>query len=154
MRTSKYPVFIFSYSYIKRPTACIILLLYCFALCLGKGSNKEGEETPSFLSCCAIVSGYLVRNIENNDIAIDIIPPNIVARKSSLLNSESHNSLTNPHSTATFVPIIEYGITLEILHTKHNIKVTDNAIVAPAKKCVTLSIPTLSVILAIKLFIC
>ena len=31
-------------------------------------------------------------------------------------------------------PIIEYGITLEILPTKHNIKVTDNAIVALAKK--------------------
>ena len=44
---------------------------------------------------------------ENNDITIDIIPPNIVARKSSLLNSESHISLTNPHRTETFVPMIE-----------------------------------------------
>ena len=77
---------------------------------------------------------YLVHSIENNDITIAIIPPNIVASKSSLLNSESHNSLTTPHRTETFVPKIEYGITLEILPTKHNIKVTDNAIVAPAKK--------------------
>ena len=73
--------------------------------------------------------------------------------KSSLLNSESHNSLTTPHITETFVPMIEYGITLEILHTKHNIKVTDKAIVAPAKKCVTLSIPAFSVIFVIKFFI-
>ena len=36
--------------------------------------------------------------------------------------------------TETFVPMLEYGITLEILPTKHNIKVTDNGIVAPAKK--------------------
>ena len=79
--------------------------------------------------CC-----YFIHSNENNDIAIDIIPPNIVARKSSLLNSESHISLTNPHRTETFVPMIEYGITLEILPTKHNIKVTDKAIVAPAKK--------------------
>ena len=79
--------------------------------------------------CC-----YLVHSNENNDIAIAIIPPNIVARKSSLLNSESHISLTNPHRTETFVPIIEYGVTLEISPTRHNIKVTDNAIVAPAKK--------------------
>ena len=79
--------------------------------------------------CC-----YLVHSSENKDITIAIIPPNIVARKSSLLNSESHNSLTTPHMTETFVPIIEYGITLEILPTKHNIKVTDNAIVAPARK--------------------
>ena len=77
----------------------------------------------------------------------------MVARKSSLLNSESHISLTTPHRTETFVPMIEYGITLEILPTKHNIKVTDNAIVAHAKKCATLSIPTLSVILVIKFFI-
>ena len=61
------------------------------------------------------------------------------------MNSESHNSLTTPHMTETFVPMIEYGITLEILPTKHNIKVTDNAIVAPAKNCVTLSIPTLAI---------
>ena len=77
---------------------------------------------------------YLIHSNENNDITIETIPQNIVARKSSLLNSESHNYLTNPHSTETFVPIIEYGITLEILPAKHNIKVTDNAIVAPAKK--------------------
>ena len=96
---------------------------------------------------------YLIHSNENNDIAIDIIPPNRVARKSSLLNSESHISLTNPHRTETFVPIIEYGITLEILPTKHNIKVTDNAIVAPAKKWVILSIPTFSVIFVIKFFI-
>lgn len=44
-----------------------------------------------------------------------------------------------------FSSIIEYGIMLEILPTKHNIKVTDNAIVAPAKKCVILSIPTFSI---------
>ena len=80
--------------------------------------------------CC----DFNLHSNENNDITIAIIPPNIVARKSSLLNSESHNSLTTPHITATFVPIIEYGITLEILPAKHNIKVTDNAIVAPAKK--------------------
>ena len=80
--------------------------------------------------CC----DFNLHSIENNDITIAIIPPNIVARKSSLLNSESHNSLTNPHSTETFVPIIEYGITLEISPTRHNIKVTDMAIVAPAKK--------------------
>ena len=79
--------------------------------------------------CC-----YLVHSIENNDITIAIIPPNMVARKSALLNSESHNSLTTPHMTETFVPMIEYRITLEILPTKHNIKVTDKAIVAPAKK--------------------
>lgn len=77
---------------------------------------------------------YLFHSDENNDITIAIIPPNIVARKSSLLNSESRNSLTNPHCAATFAPIIEYRITLEILPTRHNIKVTDNAIVAPAKK--------------------
>ena len=80
--------------------------------------------------CC----DFNLHSNENNAITIDIIPPNIVARKSSLLNSESHNSLTTPHMTETFVPMIEYGITLEILPTKHNIKVTDNAIVAPAKK--------------------
>ena len=80
------------------------------------------------------MSGYFVHNNENNDIITVTIPPNIVAMKSSLLNSESHNCLTNPHSTETFVPIIEYGITLEILPTRHNIKVTDNAIVAPTKK--------------------
>ena len=80
--------------------------------------------------CC----DFNLHSNENNDIAIETIPPNIVARKSSLLNSESHNSLITPQSTAMFVPIIEYGITLEILPTKHNIKVTDNAIVAPAKQ--------------------
>ena len=53
------------------------------------------------------MSVYFVHSNESNDIAIDIIPPNIVARKSSLLNSESHNSLTNPHMTETFVPMIE-----------------------------------------------
>ena len=79
--------------------------------------------------CC-----YFIHSNENNVITIAKIPPNIVARKSSLLNSESHNSLTTPHMTETFVPMIEYGITLDILPTKHNIKVTDNAIVAPAKK--------------------
>ena len=79
--------------------------------------------------CC-----YFIHSSENNDITIEIIPPNMVARKSSLLNSESHISLTNPHRTETFVPMIEYGITLEILPTKHNIKVADKAIVAPAKK--------------------
>ena len=94
--------------------------------------------------CC-----YFIHSNENNDITIAIIPPNMVARKSSLLNSESHNYLTTPHRTATFVPIIEYGITLDILPIKHNIKVTDNAIVAPTKKCVTLSIPTFSVIFVI-----
>ena len=98
--------------------------------------------------CC-----YFIHSNENNDITIAIIPPNIVARKSSLLNSESHNSFTIPHRTETFVPMIEYRITLEILPTKHNIKVTDNAIVAPAKKCVILSIPTFSVIFVIKFFI-
>ena len=80
--------------------------------------------------CC----DFNLHSNENNDITIETIPPNIVARKSSLLNSESHNSLTNPHRTETFVPMIEYGITLEILPTKHNIKVADKAIVAPAKK--------------------
>lgn len=55
--------------------------------------------------------------------------------------------------TETFVPKIEYGITLEILPTKHNIKVTDNAIVAPAKKCVTLSKPTFLISFVIILFI-
>ena len=80
--------------------------------------------------CC----DFNLHSNENNDIAIETIPPNIVARKSSLLNSESHISLTTPHRTETFVPMIEYRITLEILPTKHNIKVTDNAIVAPAKK--------------------
>ena len=77
---------------------------------------------------------YLIHSNENNDIITVTIPPNIVARKSSFFNYESHNSLTNPHITATFVPKIEYGITLDILPTKHYIKVTDNAIVAPAKK--------------------
>ena len=71
----------------------------------------------------------LIHSNENNDIITATIQPNIVAMKSSLLNSESHNSLTNPHRTEMFVPMIEYGITLEILPTKHNIKVTDNAIV-------------------------
>ena len=134
MSTSKYTVFIFSYSYIKTTTSCIILLLYRFALRLCEWSNEEGEKAFSLLPRCAVMCCYLVHSNENNDITIDIIPPNIVARKSSLLNSESHNSLTNPHRTETFVPMIEYGITLEILPTKHNIKVTDNAIVAPAKK--------------------
>ena len=96
---------------------------------------------------------YLVHSSENNDIIIETIPPNIVAMKSSLLNSESHSSFTIPHRTETFVPIIEYGITLEILPTRHNIKVTDNAIVAPAKKWVILYIPTFSVIFVIKFFI-
>lgn len=50
--------------------------------------------------------------------------------------------------------MIEYGITLEILPTKHNIKVTDNAIAAPAKKCVILYKPAFSVIFVIKFFIC
>lgn len=79
--------------------------------------------------CC-----YLIHSNENNDIAIDRIPPSVVANTSLILNSESHNSLTNPHRTETFVPMIKYGITLEILPTKHNIKVTDSAIVAPAKR--------------------
>ena len=96
--------------------------------------SATGEKAFSLLPRCAIMRCYFVHSNENNDIAIDIIPPNIVAMKSSLLNSESHNSLTNPHRTETFVPMIEYGITLEILPTRHNIKVTDNAIVAPAKK--------------------
>ena len=52
-----------------------------------------------------------------------------------------------------FIPMIEYGITLEMLPTKHNIKVTDNAIVAPTKKWVILSMPALPVILVIKFFI-
>ena len=48
-----------------------------------------------------------IQSIENNDITIAIIPPNIVAKKSLVLNSISNNSLTNPHRTETFVPKIE-----------------------------------------------
>lgn len=40
-----------------------------------------------------------------------------------------------------FVLKIEYGITLDTLPAKHNIKVTDNAIVAPTEKCSILSTP-------------
>ena len=154
MRTSVHAPFVLSHTDVKRPASCVILLLNALALRLCKGRNEEGEKAFSLLPCCAVMRCYFVHSNENNDITIDIIPPNIVARKSSLLNSESHISLTNPHRTETFVPMIEYRITFEILHIKHNIKVTDNAIVAPAKKWVILSIPTFSVIFVIKLFIC
>ena len=146
MRTSEYTILVPSHSDVKTPASCIILFFNSLTLCLCKRSNKEGEKASSLLPRCAIVSGYFIHNNENNDIITATIPPNIVVRKSSSLNSESHNSLTNPHSTETFVPIIEYGITLDILPIKHHIKVTDNAIVAPAKKCVILSIPAFSVI--------
>ena len=136
MRTSVHAPFVLSYPYVKTTASCVILLLNALALRLCKWSNKEGERAFSLLPCCAIVCCYLnLHSNENNDITIDIIPPNIVARKSSLLNSESHNSLTNPHRTAIFIPIIEYGITFEILPTKHNICLNTNLNTKISKCC-------------------
>lgn len=99
MSTSNYTILVLSYPYVKTPTSCVILLLDSLTLSLCKWENEEGEKAFPLLSCCAIVSCYFIHSNENNDITIEIIPPNIVARKSSLLNSESHNSLTNPHRT-------------------------------------------------------
>ena len=71
MRTSEYTIFIFSYSYIKRPTTSIILLFYSFALRFCKWRNEEGEKAFSLLPRCAIMCCYLhLHSNENNDITI------------------------------------------------------------------------------------
>ena len=85
MRTSVYTILVPSHSNVKTTASCVILLLYRFALCLGKGRNEEGEKASSLLPRCAVMRCNLIHSNENNDIITATIPPNIVAMKSSFV---------------------------------------------------------------------